>query len=207
MSKAKRFHFMLAVLAAVLLSGCGAAMKKPLPATPLTQAERTRFEGAWVGADDKGEGVVYAHVTCDGVAHLAIVGWDKNRFRVDMRLQWLFSRAMHDKHASGFISMRLLEERGKPDKDMPYVPLKYRFLGDDTLVVWAPRLDAVAAAIKAGRLKGRIDTYSNDITSSPKAVLDYLDSPDGARLFDYRQPFVLHKVVRKVADAQDCKKK
>lgn len=207
MANGNLLRFLLAALAATLLSGCGAAMEKPLPITPLTQAERARFEGAWVGADGKGEGVVYVHVTCDGVAHFAIVDWDKNQFRVEIRANWLFSRGAQDKHASGFISMHLLEERGKPDKDMPYIPLKYRFMGDDTLVVWAPRLDAVAAAIKAGRLKGRIETYSNDITSSPKAVLDYLETPAGGRIFDYRQPFVLHRVVQKAADEQDCKKK
>lgn len=210
MAKGRVYRFMMAALAAVLLSGCGAEMEQPLPVTPLSGAERARLEGAWVVSDDHGEHVVDVHVTCEGVAHLAMVGWDKDKFRIGLRATWQFARSVQGKHNSGFISLRLEEEDGKPEKDPPYIPLKYRFMSDNMLVIWPPRLDAVAAAIKAGRLKGQVKEFTNEITSPPKAILDYLDSPDGDLLFEYREPMVLRKVAQAVYgedERQDCAKK
>ncbi len=191
MGNRSNFRLMLAALAAALLAGCGALTEQPLPAVPLADAERARFDGAWVG--DPPDEVVSIRVSCDGVGHVASLEWDDGAFRME-RTEAVFSEGRKGGAKSRFISLRLADKGGKPAKQPMYLLLKYRFQNDDTLVLWGANPEPFAAAIRAGRLHGQVDRYDNVITSPPQTVLDFIDDPDDVRLFAYAQPMVWHKV-------------
>jgi hypothetical protein len=190
---------------AALLSGCGALTGQPLPAAPLADAERARFDGMWMG--DRADEAFTVHVTCDGVGHIATVGWDKGRFRME-QAEMVFSQGKKGGDRSRFVSVRVSELDRKPADKPMYVLLKYQFHNDDTLVFWGADLAAFAAAIQSGRLQGETGQYDNLITSPPQAVLDFIDDPADVRLFDYRDPMVWRKVAAASADTREsCAKK
>lgn len=181
--------FMLAALALVaLLSGCSAATTRPLPATPLSDAERARFEGVWA-ADDP-DGVVSVRVGCDGVGHLAWTEWRDGRFHLEEK-QVTFAQGRRGWEKPRFLSLRVQSGDGKETR---YLLLRYQFSGDNTLLVWSAQPRPFAEAIRSGRLQGQSGEHDNLITSPPEAVLDFIDDPDDVRLFDYRKPLILRRL-------------
>lgn len=182
-------RFMLAALAlAVVLSGCAAATTRPLPATPLTDAERARVEGEWA-ADDPQE-VVSVRIGCDGVGHLAWTEWHEGRFRMEER-QVTFAQGKKGWEKARFLSLRVQSKDGKETR---YLLARYQFAGEDTLLVWGAQPAPFAEAIRSGRLQGQGGEHENLITSPPEAVLDFIDDPDDTRLFDYRRPVILRRL-------------
>lgn len=200
MANGKTFSFMGAVLAAVLLAGCGAAMKAPLPAAPVTQAERDRFEGAWIGG--KNDGVFEVRFRCDGVGELAITAWDGEKFHM-VHGEAVLSRG---KQGGQFLSIR---EEMEPGRWSDYIPVKYRFVSPSSLVVWLPRTPPFADAVSAGKLRGKSDKFETLLTSPPEAVLAFIDAPDDTVLFDYSDPLTFRRIAPAEGDAWQarCAKK
>lgn len=194
------FRFMGAALAVALLGGCGAAMKAPLPPAPLTQADRDRFEGAWIGG--KNDGVFELRFGCDGVGKLAITEWDDDKFHM-VRAEVLFTQG---KQGGQFLSIREeMEAGGWSD----YTPAKYRFVSPSSLVVWLPRMQPFSDAVRAGKLRGKSDKFEILLTSPPEVVLSFIDMPDDTTLFDYADPFTFRRIAPAEGDGgrQHCDKK
>ncbi len=184
---------------AVLLAGCGAVCTpKPLAHSTLGTEEQARFEGVWAGAD--GKGPVFAMAFgCGGVAHLAGLDWRKD----DFQLQRFELTIVHGKQQAvdkgGYLSVRLVSEgvsiRDPDEKPWPgYMLVRYKFVSNTDLLLWAPNMNLFAKAIKAGRLQGKTSKDEVELTGPQQALLDFLDDPANADLFDYQNPVLLHKV-------------
>lgn len=184
-----KFHVLLAGLVLpALLCGCASVMTaKPLPQSALTWEQREAFEGVWVFAHGEGPAYLIAF-ECDGTARLGVVAWEKNRFATR---QYLVTIALDrdDAPGSGFLSIQ-----GEQRKDrVEYALVRYRFLSGNDLIVWVPVTTPFNAAIKAGRLEGKIYDEGTEVTGPPQALLDFLRDPANPALFEYENPLLFKR--------------
>ncbi len=204
MNVSGKFSFVLSALAlAALLAGCTAATTQPLPATPLSDAERARFDGVWMA--ETAQGVASVRIDCDGVGHLAWTEWRDGRFQMQ-ELQFTFAQGKKGWDKARFVSLRVQSKDGKETR---YLLVRYLDSGDNMLLVWAAQPAPFAEAIRSGRLQGQAGEHDNLITSPPEAVLDFIDDPNDVRLFNYQRPIVLRRLVAEGSDRPrpECRKK
>ena len=99
-----------------------------------------------------------------------------------------------------YMNVRSALKNGEPDTDMgsaDRIPMLYRLAKDGTITLYILDDDKTAAAIKAGKIAGKIDPGSSGdvhITAAPKALDAFFATKGGAALFD--KPFVALRRVK-----------
>lgn len=189
MINCNKLRLAIAGLALALLAGCqGVVATHPLPQATLGAAAQARFAGTWVLRVGQGAAYTVAF-SCDGTAHIASTDWDGRKFQFQQG-ELIISRGAHSADGSGFLSLGE-HRKGKPPA---YAFMRYRFLSEEDVVLWAADPAPFNAAIKDKKLKGTADQRQVEITSAPRTLLEFLDDPANHPLFDYQNPLVLRKV-------------
>lgn len=184
----RKLQFVLVVIAlGALLAGCDSVVsEEPLPESQLTPEELARFEGTWVGGQKDREAIT-VRFACNGVAELATVRWENGRYRL-VKVVMVVAHGRRDGEKSGFLSLSGLDTNG-------YLVARYQFTTDNDAVLWLPNPKPFEAAIKRGRLMGRVhDKGGAEITAAPEVLLDFLNDPANQSLFLYEEPVVFTKV-------------
>jgi hypothetical protein len=176
----------LALTASLLFTGCSSVTTSfPISADP-QPIDHDKFEGSWMV--DKG--AVSLQFSSNGVARLAGVEWKDDRFRM-VQGEMIVAKGKKD----SFISLRF-EDDGVWTNS--YYLLQYHFTDQGELLLWSPNAKAFEAAVATNRLLGVVSKsqYSIhvDVTNSPAALIEFIETSGVPDLFDYREPTVLRKI-------------
>ena len=193
----KAFPAALALAAALILSAC----YPPTTSHPAGGATATTPDpallGLWKGRrpDSGGERGAYFHFLArlDGTITAVMV----QTGREPDGDYAVFTLTTVKLGANRFMNATLLSSDGKPE-DGPHgtVPVLYRIDAKGTLTLFLMDEAATKAAIKAGKIKGTVESgpYGDAVITAEPAVLDkFLQSPAGLALFD--KPFFAMKKV------------
>ena len=191
----------LLATASLLLAGCLPESKNPL-STPANSTVDQRLEGIYVARrENKDDDLSSMHFHYRGV---------KANGRV-LATPWLDVLDVEHERAGGMkaSAYRVLtthigeqdymsfQDLNKGKDKAPYHFARYEFSWTGTLRIWLINSDAVADAIKAGKLRGTVKTrkYTNDIniTDSTERLAAFVKASDSAKLFEGK-PMVLHRV-------------
>lgn len=177
--------FSLVACAMLLLCSCDTVTtSRPLTTTPKA-IDKEKFEGTWI----VNGGAIHVNFTDDGIAHTAWLEWKKDQF--EMTRGELFMLEDEDDH---FFSARFQENGKWEDK---YFLAQYMFTDEGDLVIWMPKADIFAEAIKKNLLQGTVkkDKYSSNIsiTSDSKALLKFIKTSGNLKAFEYKEPIILKK--------------
>ena len=177
---------LLSISAMVLTAGCSSVrIKQPLSGVP-KPIDREAFEGAWLTGDT----VLHVKFDKNSVAQIAGVDWKDDQFHIT-RAEMIVTEG--DKH--NFLSVRAQEDGKWMDG---YLLAAYKFSEQGDLILWAPRVDTFEEAIEKKQLNGEVkeQQYSTNITITdpPEKLLEFINDPDDLKIFDYREPMILHKV-------------
>jgi hypothetical protein len=180
----------------LFVAGCTVETRYPLSAQPKT-VDKDKFEGVWL-FDTFPVAVRFAD---NGVAKLATLQWEDDQFHL-IHGEMVVIEGEKD----NFISLRVQEGVGKWMTD--YYLLQYKFTEEGYLLFWWPNQKAFAAAIEKNLLSGAVRRVMDSIsgvtlTSPPDELLKFIDDPERRDLFDYRDPWVLRKIVSLEKDGQD----
>jgi hypothetical protein len=184
----------------LLVAGCTMVeIQHPLSAQP-EPVDKDKFEGTWLLENS----AIEIRFACNGVAKLAMVGWEDDQFRL-VHGEMIVTEGKHD----NFISFRG-EEAGEWMTN--YILLKYKFTEDGYLLLWWSSQEAFAAAIENNLLSGvvkrslflgRETIDSVTLASPPDELLKFIDDPERRDLFDYRDPDILRKIASPQKDEQN----
>jgi hypothetical protein len=184
----------IGLLCAVLLGGC-AASKNPLG--PESEAvSEPRLAGSWqYDGDERGEWD-YLHVLAGEHTTFQIVAVNSEE-----RAWVVLSGHVTAVGEHRFVNLRILQAPQEIDADVerhgrkdthPYSFIGYRFEDDGRLVLAYP-LEALHAAVMAGRLAGTTDgDYDVFITDEPAAISAVLGGLSDAELF--REPIAYRRI-------------
>jgi hypothetical protein len=188
-----RIALALALAAALALSACYDTTTHPLGTTAGIKRDPALI-GTWKGVSADGKpGYFHFLAQTDGSITVLIVGDDK--VSNDWNVATVTTTMLGANH---LMNARLVEGDGKPITDQPpgTVPVLYRIDAKGTLTVALPQSEAVRAAIKAGKIKGRIEAGAygdTTITADPRTLDVFFARPDVDKLF--AEPFfTLHRV-------------
>jgi len=183
----KKTRFALFFIPLLLaLSGCSfVTTQHPLSSAP-EAVDRDKFEGAWLSEEE----VVFIRFASNGVARLAGLDWQEDRFQM-LQGEMIITGAKK----GNYLSVRF-EEEGKWQNR--YYLIQYKFTDQGDLLLWFPNEDIFAKAVEGGLLAGEVkpEAHHDDIfiTDAPGKVLHFLENPGPLRLFNTDQPLILKKV-------------
>jgi len=168
------------------LSGCSfVTTQQPLSSAP-EPIDRDKFEGSWLSEEE----VVFIRFAASGVARLAGLDWQDDRFQM-VQGEMIITRGKE----GNYLSVRF-EEEGKWQNR--YYLVQYKFTDQGDLLLWFPDEDVFAKAVEDGLLAGEVkpEAHRDDIfiTDAPEKVLHFLDNPGPLRLFNTDQPLILKKI-------------
>ncbi|HEX6187328.1 MAG TPA: hypothetical protein VFZ40_04555 [Pyrinomonadaceae bacterium] len=162
-----------AVLVSIVLSGCVVVFTNPLPVSQPLGLDK-RLLGRWAGKDEQGNDYSIRFETrANGntVVSLPDVGYRNPLFRV----------VTTEISTVNYLILRLDD----PSDDKTYMVGSYS-IGGDSLTICLLNEDRIRAAIKQGRLKGKLANSpwgGATITENSKSVLAFLASPNSKDLF------------------------
>jgi len=168
------------------LSSCSfVTTQQPLSSAP-EPIDRDKFEGAWLSEEE----VVFIRFAANGVARLAGLDWQNDRFQM-LQGEMIITRGKK----GNYISVRF-EEEGKWQNR--YYLIQYEFTDQGDLLLWFPNEDVFAKAVEDGLLAGEVkpEAHHDDIfiTDAPEKVLHFIENPGPLRLFNTDQPLILKKI-------------
>ena len=174
-----------AALLCVLSSGCNPVeMGQPFASTMKSEAKKA-IEGVW----QCNEMTYHVAHTTSGTARVALVGWDKDQFKLingDL--------SMHGDEHEGFLSCRF------DDKEMGkgmYFFGKYKYLDADLLLLWIPERNWFDKEVKEGRLKGTVSNDSLTISDPPAKMLEILSKPENSACLRMQDPLIFRRVAKR----------
>jgi hypothetical protein len=189
----KNSRIALALAAALALSACYDTTTHPVGTTAGIKPDPV-LAGTWKGVNSDGKpGYFHFLPQSDGSITVIIVedGTTSN--------DWDVATVTATKLGPNrLLNARLLEGDGKPIADWPggTVPVLYRLDAQGGLTFALPHEEALRDAVKAGRIKGRVQTGAYGdvaITADPKALDAFFARADLGKL--YSAPFyTLHRV-------------
>lgn len=198
------FRLLSSLLAAasLLLAGCLPESKNPL-STPAHSTIDPRLEGVYGGATKrKGEDLEAMHFHYRGIKvndRVLTTPWLEVLDITHEKAGSLKAGAYHvlttriDGH--DYMSFQDLSKGMKA----PYSFARYEFTWTGTLRIWLINSDAVANAIKAGKLRGKVKTRnyvtSISITDSTEHLVAFVRASDPKKLFAGK-PMVLERITK-----------
>jgi len=193
----------LLAAASLLLTGCLPESKNPL-STPMNSTVDDRLEGIYVSRREKKDEDLstmhfhYRGIKANGqvratpwlevldVEHEKAGGMKANAYRV------LTTHIGEQDYMS-------FQDLSKGKDKAPYHFARYEFSWTGTLRIWLINSDAVADAIKAGKLRGTVKAskYTKDITitDSTERLAAFVKASDPVKLFEGK-PMVLYRLTR-----------
>ena len=168
------------------LSGCTfVTTQHPLPSAP-EPIDRDKFEGAWLSEEE----VIFIRFAASGVARLAGLDWQDDRFQM-LQGEMIITRGKK----GNYLSVRFQEEGKWQDR---YYLIQYEFTDQGDLLLWFPNEDVFSEAVEDGMLAGEVkpEAHRDDIfiTDAPEKVLRFIENPGSLRLFNTDQPLILKKI-------------
>lgn len=175
-----------ALTASLLFTGCSSVTTSfPISAEP-QPIDQDKFEGSWMV--DKG--AVSLQFASNGVARLAGVEWKDDRFRM-VQGEMIVAKGQKN----NFISLRFEDDGAWTNS---YYLLQYHFTDQGELLLWQPNAKAFESAVATNRQMGVVSKsqYSVHVnmTNSPSALIEFIETSGVPDLFDYREPTVLRKI-------------
>lgn len=175
-----------AILWLGLFGGCDTVTVSAPLSDPALPSDRQRLEGDW----RVDRGIVSVKFSADGIAHIAGVEWDGDRFSM-MQAEMVVSEGNPD----NFLSVRFREDERWTER---YLIVQYRFSDSGDLVLWRPNVAEFERAVQTRLLKGEVrkESYSSEVLIDETAarMLAFLNDPQRQNLFVYREPVVLHRL-------------
>ena len=194
----KAFPAALALAAALVLSACFPPTTSRPVGTTVGLKPDSALIGTWKGSSDDGK-PSYFHFMQQSDGSISALLVESGPKAEDWNFVMLTTARLG---ASRFMNARMLLSNGKPDSDNegapPHgsVPVLYRIDAKGTLTLFMMDEPATKAAIRAGKIKGTIETGTMGdatITADPKALDKFLASPAGLALF-VKPFFTLYKI-------------
>jgi len=177
----------ISLTSVLFLSACSTVtIPYPLSANP-KPIDKEKFEGVW----DGGEPTVHVRFGSNGIAQIAWLDWADNEFQI-VRAEMIVTEG----DENNFLSFRM-EEDGKWTNT--YVFCQYSFSDNGELIVWNPNTETFEKAIEKGLLQGEVESGITGttiaITNAPGKLLEFINDPENLKLFEYRKPVILRKIV------------
>ena len=117
--------------------------------------------------------------------------WEGGKFRLaEAELTVSQGKPRGHEAPNRYLSLRTLGDKHNND----YLFVRYQFLSPDEIVLWPPAPQPYQEAVKRGKLKGETLARGDVRIADPEALLEFIDTEEGAPRFRYQEPAVLHKV-------------